>query len=267
VALDRQEFDLRGKPTSIDIVVIHLPLISNFDDFDPFRHDPDVRVRYVTQASEVRQPHAILLPGTKSTMADLAWLRERGFDRVIQEHMQRGGAVVGICGGYQMLGGHIQDPEYVESRKSTSEGLGLLPIATTFLPEKATYQVRARVTGRTAWLADLPECDLQGYEIHMGRTNSISTWLKINMRNGIPCEFSDGCMTADGRVWGCYLHGLFGNTPFRHAWLASLGWSPDEGSSPAPQAVDPLETSLSYLAKEVEATVDIHEIERMIWAE
>jgi adenosylcobyric acid synthase len=265
VALDEQEFDPHDDSTSINIVVIRLPLISNFDDFDPFRNDSEVRVRYATQVSDIGQPHAIILPGTKSTMADLSWLREHGFDKIIREHIQRGGALVGICGGYQMLGQRIRDPEHIESSNDNIEGLGLLPTETFFIPEKATYQVHAQVTGRTAWLASLSESDLQGYEIHMGRTNSTSTWLKINTRNTIPCEFSDGAITADGRVWGCYLHGLFRNTAFRHAWLTSLGWIP-KNQLLAPQAIDPLEKSLAYLADEVEAAVDINEIQRIIWA-
>ncbi|RPJ16976.1 MAG: cobyric acid synthase, partial [Chloroflexi bacterium] len=266
VALDQQGVDPHDDATSIDIVVIRLPVISNFDDFNPFRDDAGVQVRYAAQASEVGRPQAILLPGTKSTMADLAWLRERGFDKVIREHVQRGGSLVGICGGYQMLGQRIHDPEHVESSNDHIEGLGLLPTETFFIPEKATYQVHARVTGQTAWLAGLSECDLQGYEIHMGRTNSASTWLQIDTRNGMPCEFSDGSMTANGRVWGCYLHGLFGNPAFRQAWLTSLGWSP-KNQSLALQAVDQLERSLDYLADEVEAALDIQEIERIIWAD
>jgi adenosylcobyric acid synthase len=264
VALDQKRFDPHGDSTSIDIVVIHLPLISNFDDFDPFLNDSGVQVRYATQVSDIGQPQAIILPGTKSTMADLAWLQERGFDRVIQEHVQRGGALVGICGGYQMLGQWIDDPEHVESSNDRVEGLGLLPIKTFFIPEKATYQVYAQVTGRNAWLASLSACDLQGYEIHMGRSNSDSTWLKINTRNETPCEDSDGSFTLDGKIWGCYLHGLFHNTSFRHAWLGSLGWIPKR-QSPVSQAVDPLEKSLDELADEVEAAVNIREIEQMIW--
>ncbi len=268
VALDRQEAVSRND-SMIDIVVIHLPVISNFDDFDPFRNDKGVQVRYVTKASDVGQPHAIILPGTKSTIADLAWLRERGFDGVIREHVRREGALVGICGGYQMLGQKIHDPERVESSEESIEGLGFLPTETFFVSEKATYQVHARVTGRTTWLADLSDSSLQGYEIHMGRTTrastrDASTWLRIDARNGVPCEFLDGSITADGRIWGCYLHGLFGNTAFRHAWLASLGWNPNG----RPAASDEqLEKSLDTLADEVEAAVDIRKIEQMIWAE
>ena len=262
VALD-QRFDSHDDSTSIDIVVIHLPLISNFDDFDPFRNDPGLRVRYVTQTSDIGHPQAIILPGTKSTMADLTWLRERGLDRAIREHVQRGGALVGICGGYQMLGQKICDSEHVESSNDQIEGLGFFSIETSFLPEKATYQVNAQVMGQTAWLANLSARELQGYEIHMGRTDSRSTWLKINTRNGMDCEILDGSITADGKVWGCYLHGLFGNTTFRHEWLTSLGWIP-RGQSFAAQVVDPLETSLTYLADEVEAAIDIREIEQMI---
>ncbi|HEX2994093.1 MAG TPA: hypothetical protein VHP14_04695, partial [Anaerolineales bacterium] len=128
--------------------------------------------------------------------------------------------------------------------------------------EKATYQIHAQVAGRTAWLASLAEYSLQGYEIHMGRTDSASTWLEIDTRNGTPCNLADGSMTPDGHVWGCYLHGLFGNTAFRHAWLASLGWKPGSQSL-TPQAG--LEESLDHLANEVEAVINIHEIERMIW--
>jgi adenosylcobyric acid synthase len=263
VALDQPGFDAGDDSTSIDIVVIHLPLISNFDDFDPFCNDPDVRVRYVTKVSDVGLPQAIILPGTKSTMADLSWLRERGFDKMIQDHVQRGGSLVGICGGYQMLGQWIRDPQHVESSTDHIEGLRLLPIETFFLQKKATYQVHAQVMGQTAWMAGLSECALQGYEIHMGRTNSDSTWLKIYTRNGMSCEFPDGSMTADGRVWGCYLHGLFGNSAFRHAWLTSLGWIPKKQSF-ASQTVDQLERSLTYLADEVEMTVSIREIERII---
>jgi adenosylcobyric acid synthase len=262
VALDGQKFAPSNHSTSLDIVVIHLPLISNFDDFDSFRDDPGVRVRYVTHASKLGEPHAIILPGTKSTMADLTWLRERGFEQVIREHVQRGGALVGICGGYQMLGQTIWDHEHAESSQDYIEGLGFFPIETFFLPEKATYQVHAQVIGQASWLASLSGCDLQGYEIHMGRTNNLSPWLRINTRNGMGCEILDGSISADGKVWGCYLHGLFGNTAFRHAWLTSLGWTPTYHSSA--QAVDPLETSLTYLADEVEVAIDIHEIERMI---
>ena len=266
VALDRQRFDPRDDSTSIDIVVIHLPLISNFDDFDPLRNDPGIRVRYAEQASDVGQPDAIFLPGTKSTMADLAWLRDRGFDRVIRDHIQRGGALVGICGGYQMLGRWIHDPDHVESSNDHIQGLGLLPTETYFLPEKATYQVHAQVMGRTAWLVNLSGCDLQGYEIHMGRTNSDSTWLKISTRNTLSCEFLDGSISDDGRIWGCYLHGLLGNTAFRHAWLTSLGWTPEYRSSTT-QAGHQLEKPLNSLADEVEAAIDMSEMERIIWAD
>jgi adenosylcobyric acid synthase len=196
-------------------------------------------------------------------MADLAWLQARGLDKAIREHVQRGGALVGICGGYQMLGQWIHDPEHVESSEARIEGLGLLPTETFFLREKATYQVRARVTGRTAWLANLAECEVQGYEIHMGHTTSDSSWLQIEARNALPCEIPDGSMSADGRIWGCYLHGLFRNHAFRHAWLTSLGWTPEH----RPQATDQLEKSLDDLADEVEAAMDMNEIERIIWAD
>lgn len=263
VAIDQHRFEPHDAAPSVDIVVIRLPLISNFDDFDPFRNDMGVRVRYVSHVSDLGRPQAIILPGTKSTMADLAWLRERGFERAIREHVQRGGSLVGICGGYQMLGQMICDSDHIESSKEMINGLGFLPVETFFLPEKSTYQVQAQVMGQTAWLAGVSELDVQGYEIHMGRTNSRAEWLKIDTRNGVQCEISDGSITEDGKIWGCYLHGLFHTTAFRHAWLTSLGWM-QNGQSFDSQVVNPLETSLSYLADEVEAAIDIRKIERMI---
>ena len=109
----------------IEIVVIHLPRIANFDDFDPLATEPGVRVRYVDGPEQIGNPAAIIIPGTKSTVNDLAWLRSRGFDKAIQTHAQNGGAVVGICGGYQMLGEVVHDPQHVESKLDSAPGLGL----------------------------------------------------------------------------------------------------------------------------------------------
>jgi adenosylcobyric acid synthase len=272
VALDRPDFTASDAAAAIDIAVIHLPLISNFDDFDPLRAEPGVRVRYVSSPAELGQPDAIILPGTKSSMADLEWLHQRGLAPAIRHHAEQGKVLVGVCGGYQMLGRAIHDPQRVEAQQETLPGLGLLGIETTFEAEKATYQVKANCRGGPGWLADLATIPLEGYEIHMGRTDSSTPWLEITIRNGAACQVADGAASPDGKIWGCYLHGLFANTALRHAWLESLGWR--EHTSPSrpiaskeQQEGNTVSLALSRLADAIEAALDMKKLEEILWAE
>jgi len=244
---------------AIEIVVIHLPRIANFDDFDPLSTEPGVRVRYVEVPEQVGNPAAIILPGTKSTVNDLAWLRSRGFDKAIQEHAQKGGAVVGICGGYQMLGGAVHDPGHVESKLDSAPGLGLLPIETVFAGEKATHQACAQIRGGPGWLAGLNGQTVTGYEIHMGRTQSASSWLEIIERNGQTVHTPDGAASKDGKIWGCYIHGLFANENLRRAWLADLGWKGEQ----AGESTNPFAASLTRLADTLEKALDMKLLERI----
>ncbi len=227
------------EPSSIDIAVVHLPHIANYDDFDPLRAEPGVRVRFVKHPARLGRPHAIILPGTKSTLADLAWLRRSGWAQAIVRHARQGGAVVGICGGYQMLGEEITDPAGVESQERRAAGLGLLPIHTTFATTKATFQTQAQILGGPAWLQGLAGTKLAGYEIHLGRSPTPHPWLEIIRRNGQPTQVADGCVSPDGRVWGSYLHGIFGNSAFRQAWLAFLRQAASAGSLRAPSLATP----------------------------
>lgn len=247
VALDHS---VSAPATGIDIAVIQLPRIANFDDFDPLRAEANVRLRFVRSRAELGRPDAIVLPGTKSTLADLAWLRAEGLADATVRHAQAGGAVVGICGGYQMLGRTIRDLERVESAETEAEGLGLLPVDTVFARTKATFQAQARVLAGAGWLQPLTGQILTGYEIHMGRTEGASPWLEIVERNGAAVRQADGACGHEGRVWGCYLHGLFANEDFRRAWLATLGHR--AGIVP----VDPFEESIERLADAVEAALD-----------
>jgi adenosylcobyric acid synthase len=238
-----------------------LPRISNFDDFDPLVAEPGVRLRYVDSIGRLGKPDAIILPGTKSTVNDLKWLRTRGLDIAIQKHAQTGGVLVGICGGYQMLGEVIHDPKQIETRDETTMGLGLLPIETTFAGEKATFRAKAKIQRSNSWLAALEGGIIQGYEIHMGRTQANSNWLVIEERNGEPVEQPDGAFSLDGRVWGCYIHGLFDNSNFRRAWLNDLGWRPTGDES---KESDPFVASLTYLTDTVESTLDMGKLETMM---
>lgn len=251
----------RGGACIRDIAIIRLPHIANFDDFDPLRSEIGVRLRYVDSVAALGDPSAIILPGTKSTLADLAWLTERGFAEAIRRLAALGTAIVGICGGYQMLGNNIRDPEYTESSIEEMPGLGLLPVETVFAGDKAVFQSRARIVGGPSWLADLRGQTVEGYEIHIGCTRSESGWLEITTRNGRPCHAEDGCIGADGRIWGCYLHGLFANTPLRRAWLARL--APGGGAVSADDSTS-LDNALDRLADAVEAALDMKQLESIL---
>jgi adenosylcobyric acid synthase len=249
-----------AEQVEIDIAVIQLPRIANFDDFDPLAAEPGVDVRYVDSPNQLGHPHAVILPGTKSTVEDLKWLRESGFAGAIQAVAERGGAVVGICGGYQMLGKNIQDPEHIESHQTETDGLGLLPTKTLFEYEKATYQAIALVRAGKGWLSNLNGQTIQGYEIHMGRTSGAEPWLLITSRNGQDAHQFDGAVGGEGKIWGCYLHGLFGNRELRQAWLRSLGWKAGE-----PADADRLAISFSRLADTLEVSLDMKRLEKIIW--
>ncbi|MEL6407092.1 MAG: cobyric acid synthase [Chloroflexota bacterium] len=240
----------------VDIAVVALPRIANFDDFDPLSSEIGVSVRYVDQTSELGKPNAIIIPGTKSTIADLTWLYETGLAEAITQLSQSGTAVVGICGGYQMLGESIADPQQIESAQTQIKGLGLLPTATEFLTEKSTYQIEATLTGAVAWMNGIAGQKITGYEIHMGQTTSTINWLKINRQ--AETSIPDGAIRPDGRVWGCYVHGLFANDNFRRAWLSSLGWQ-DTGHDAMP-----LERAFDNLADVVEANLDMTQLESII---
>lgn len=208
----------------LDIAVIALPHISNFDEFAPLEQEAEVRLRYVEPGDELGRPDLIILPGTKSTLADLAYLKQSGLAQEITAHARRGAPVMGICGGYQMLGQSLLDPDRVESRRARATGLGLLPIATTFLPIKTTHQVTGRVAARKGLLRRAHGLPLTGYEIHMGRSRGASgaAPFHIDERSRTACEAFDGCTSEDGNIVGTYLHGLFHNEPVRRAILSEL---------------------------------------------
>jgi adenosylcobyric acid synthase len=246
---------------AVDVAVIRLPRVANFDDFDPLRLEPGVTVRYVDSPANLGRPHAVILPGTKSTVADLLWLRETGLADAIRTLAANGTPVVGICGGYQMLGRVVHDPESVEADEREMPGLGLLDVETTFHPAKATHQVRAAVLGGPGWFAGLAGHAVTGYEIHAGRTTTPAPWLRITDRGGESCGVPDGAASADGRVWGCYLHGLFADGLLRRAWLAAVapGFAP--GTADAAAAV---QAGLDRLADGVEAAIPFARLEAIV---
>ena len=177
----------------LDIAVIRLPRISNFTDFSPFERYANVSLRYVEQVSDLHSPDLILIPGTKSTIADLKWLRQSGMEAAILKAASAGTPVFGICGGYQMLGRTVRDPDQVEAAGTTEiQGLGLLDMDTVFLGEKVQTQVSGTFEGVAGLLSCLNGMDYTGYEIHMGRSQE-----KLPPLQGT------------GNVYGSYVHGIF----------------------------------------------------------
>ncbi|BAK47192.1 MAG: cobyric acid synthase [Lachnospiraceae bacterium] len=181
----------------IDIAVIRLPRLSNFTDFSPLESHPALGVRYVKTPEELGQPDLIILPGTKNTMDDLVWLRESGLEALVRKANAAGTPVLGVCGGYQMLGEELKNPNHTEGDLDQLKGMGLLPIRTVFSEQKTRTRCQAEVQA-----APFAGARLDGYEIHMGETEV----------NGSPfCRLSsgqpDGCIR--GNVCGTYLHGLF----------------------------------------------------------
>lgn len=209
----------------VDIAVINLPHISNFTDFDPLEDEPDVRLRYITRASSLRQPDLIILPGSKNTIGDLAFLNRSGLAEQIIEHYRNGTPVIGICGGFQMLGRELNDPLHTESEIPRIEGLGLLDTSTTFAPEKITTQVEAEVNASGLLIGDAAGVRITGYEIHMGRTElaaGVTPAFTILLRSGEKVFFPDGAVSPDGLVFGTYIHGIFDSDSLRRQIINTL---------------------------------------------
>ena len=205
-----------GTPFSretVNVAVILLPRMSNFTDFNALSAESDVALRYVTAAKDAADADVIILPGSKQTIHDLQYLKEKGFASVLVSHVCAQREVIGLCGGFQMLGGRIDDPHNVESG-GHAEGLQLLPIDTALHHEKQTVQVTANPL--MPGISDLQK--VRGYEIHVGMTSR---------RQGRPCfrildkekEREDGAVSLDGLVWGTYIHGVFDDPSFRRAWI------------------------------------------------
>ncbi|OXM86678.1 cobyric acid synthase [Paenibacillus rigui] len=227
-----------GTMPLLDIAVIRLPRLSNFTDIDPLVYERDVQVRFVSSLEELGSPDAVILPGSKNTVDDLLFLRHTGLAEALVDYAQRGGRVVGICAGYQMMGTRLLDPQLLESDLPQIEGLGLFPTETVFTSEKRTV----RAVGTTRLFnanssADVAASTIQGYEIHMGRTRFLEPVdHPFDIReegihgNEIEGYHPDGVISSNGKCWGTYIHGVLHNDDFRRDWLNQLrqtrGWEP-----------------------------------------
>ncbi len=223
------------------VIVPRLNRIANFDDLDPLAAEPDASVEIVEPGRALPgNANLVLIPGSKSTIADLADFRTQGWDIDLRAHVRRGGHVLGLCGGYQMLGKEIVDAEGIEGKAGRFPGLGLLDVVTAMHPDKRTTRTEAVYTKTGD--------HVNGYEIHLGRTEGPDrerAWLRIGGR-------AEGAASPDGRVRGSYLHGLFTSDGFRNSFLAELGGT---GSGLCHEAM--IETALEELASHLETHMDV----------
>lgn len=219
--------DHRQGQADLQLAVIQVPKISNFTDFDSLDAEPGAHVYYVQSVDELGRPDCIFLPGSKNTTEDMAWLRESGLAAAVTAALDRGTPVVGICGGYQMLGQWIYDPLQTESTVGKIAGLGFLPLETTFAATKTTSQVQGTCRDLFFMGQRLSVDTVQGYEIHMGRTTCTDTTVRhpiqVMTRHGKPGTDVTSTARNDGLVWGTYMHGIFDTDAFRRAFLNALG--------------------------------------------
>jgi adenosylcobyric acid synthase len=250
----------RAKGNKIRIGVIRFPRISNYTDFEPLEAESDVDLHYIEKASELDGLDVLILPGSKSTIGDLRFLEKQ---RMFEQIRSFDGPVIGICGGYQILGKKILDPHGIESAIGEAEGLGLLDVETVMLHHKETHQAEGRLLPAGARIA--PGCAdcVSGYEIHMGRTTlgpSAQPFAELKRRSGGDGAISDGAVSADCRVFGTYLHGLFDNHGFRAAFLNRIR---TEKGLPTASTDCRLDDPFDLLAEHLERYLDMERLFRI----
>jgi adenosylcobyric acid synthase len=252
-SLDLFEHRPKNSGGELTIAVIRLPRISNFTDFDPLEAEPTVKLKYVSPKQDLGHPDAVIIPGTKATIADYTILQQTGMAAAIKEYVACGGTVLGICGGFQMLGKFIADPEGIEGNDSQRcEALGLLPLTTLITPQKV---VRQRQVTSSYPQVGLP---ISGYEIHQGRSRQLDT---IEIKHLFDDPYL-GMVDSTECVWGTYLHGIFDNGPWRRAWLNLL--RQQRGLHYLPNGIpnyrEQREAILDAIADAVEANIDLKPI-------
>jgi adenosylcobyric acid synthase len=236
------------------IAVVALPSFSNFTDFDSLRAEPSVDLLFCRSAQLLANADVVILPGSKETMSDLDWMRAGSFDQALRLFP---GLIVGICGGMQMLGQQIADPEGIE-RKGCITGLGRLPINTTMQTVKVTRLSSGTIHHSSLFQQPLRQRQIAGYEIHVGKTSYLDQAEPFaTLENGE----SDGCISTDGRVVGTYLHGIFDDDTFRHEFLQAAS---SYHHIPRPSVLNPWraqrEESLNHLANQVSTSLDLRQI-------
>jgi len=236
------------------IAVLRLPHISNFTDFEPLSGLKGVSLNFIETMGDLSSYRAVILPGSKSTRSDLEWLKVTGWDKKIRQYAASGGHILGICGGYQLMGTMVHDSEGIEGGPGSTAGLGLLPVETELKAPKTTTLTRFK------WY----EISGTGYEIHMGRTYRKGglPLFSVNTRNGQTCREEDGCITADGHIAGSYMHGLFDTPGMTLHWLKSIGLG--DIKVPEIHGPDARDHEYDMLAEHFIRYVDMEEIQRCL---
>ncbi len=264
----RHQLGIESDDDKLNIAVIKTPRISNFTDFNALEAQPDVNLRYVAKVSQLGNPDLIILPGSKNTLADLCHLNEQGLSAAIIQKAKQGCAVLGVCGGYQMLGKTLIDG--VESGIDQMEGLDLLDTVTKFAQSKHTTQVKGLILKHgEGLLAQAEGLELSGYEIHMGETElgeAVKPFVEIQSRNHHQVSIMDGAITPDGMVMGTYIHGLFDHGVFTRCFLNQLRVK--KGLEPlAEDAFDYAgykSAQFDLLAKGLRESIDVEQLERIM---
>ncbi len=237
----------------IRVGVVKLPRISNYTDFDPLELEPDLSLFYLNEPSQLPDLDLLILPGSKSTIADLEFLKNHGFFPAIKGFK---GTIAGICGGFQMLGRRVSDPDGVETEgEREAEGLGLLDVVTIMLSHKETHQVTAELLPAGYQAAPKSNKNLSGYEIHMGETilgPGVEPFARITSRSQEEVEVLDGAVTRDGRIFGSYLHGIFANSSFRAAFLNKLRRKKGLPERTAAEPDDPFDKLAAHLEQHLD---------------
>lgn len=257
----------QSAPTEGDIriAVIQTPKISNFTDFDALAHEKDVALYYVKSVEDFGEPDVIMLPGSKNTTEDMLYLRKSGLGEKILAHAKAGKAVIGICGGYQMLGEVIRDPQHTESQNDEVAGLGLLGMETVFASEKLTSQVVAQCQDLHFMGQSISADNLQGYEIHMGHTaftrEADNHPFTVCQRRGKACASQEGTANAAGNVFGTYIHGVFDNDVFRRSVLNAIRHSKGlEALANTRNVMAEKQQAYEHLADVVENALDMEKL-------
>lgn len=257
VALQRRAKPAAKEGAKLLVGVVRLSRIANYTDFSALEAEPDVELHYIDSPRQIDSLDLLILPGTKSTLADLGLLKENGMFTAVAQFK---GPVVGICGGYQMLGNMVLDPERVESAHDSEAGLGLLDVVTTMLKEKQTHLVEATLLEAGQGLVSGAAAALTGYEIHLGESvlgSGALPFARIARRSGGATSTEDGAVSQDGRVFGTYLHGIFDNHGFRTAFLNRIRRAKDMPElAETAQVADPFD----QLADHMEEHLDLERI-------
>lgn len=256
--LDNKVQDLK---TVIDVAIPRFPTLSNTDDYTALRREAGVNVRYLEGVEDFGKPDLVILGGSKQTMQDLQWLEETGIAAQVKEYANKNGAIIGICGGFQMLGRTLSDPNQVETRLSYVRGLGLLPADTVFEQQKITRQAAATIQADNGLLQGTTNMEAQGYEIHNGETTLDGKPIMTLIRQSEEVATPDGSSSLDGWIIGTYLHGLLNNQPVRRQILQNIAnrkgmQLPDQGSV----VLDPY----NLMAETIRQNLDMNFILRLL---